>query len=114
MEQLTAQTPNTAMRHRHGGPSTFHDFSYAADRWERYAAEENWEAALVGFLEDRWWDKLPLWHTVNAVVAESGQAGRADVRRATKETLAALMDLIKQGRVVRFKRCWVASRFDRE
>ena len=49
-----------------------------------------------------------MWSLLNAVVAESCAEDRREVRESTKEALRALMRLVREKRVLRFKRKWVA------
>ncbi len=77
--------------------------------WEDLAADEDWTGAILGFLRKNWRGKHLLWHVIDAVVAESRPEARCLVRRATREALSAMMELIRQRRVMRHRRRWVAA-----
>jgi hypothetical protein len=77
--------------------------------WEDWGAEKDWPAAILGFLRRNWRGKHSLWSTVNAIVAESLPPTRWQTRLATKEALAAMMELVRQRRVMRYKKKWIAA-----
>jgi len=77
--------------------------------WEDLAAEERWEDAIVEFLRVNWRGKILLWHVINRIVAESRPECRWQVRSLTKQVLRAMNGLIRQKRVMRFQRRWVAA-----
>jgi len=77
--------------------------------WEDLAAEERWEEAIIEFLKANWRGKVLLWHVINRVVAESQPECRWQVREMTTAALRAMTGLIRQKRVMRFHRRWVAA-----
>ena len=77
--------------------------------WADLAADEDWPGAILGYLRQNWRGRHLLWHVINCVVAESRPEARWLVRRASKEALAAMMELIRQKRVLRYRRRWVAA-----
>jgi hypothetical protein len=77
--------------------------------WEELAFDQNWSAALLGHLQQHRRGGTKLWSVINAVVSESCPEDRGEVRESTKAVLRALMTLIREKRVLRFKREWVAS-----
>jgi hypothetical protein len=76
--------------------------------WQDYAGEENWEAAVLGYLRERRREALPFWQVVNLVVAESVQPDRWEVRYATRQVLTAIQSLLKTRRILRWKRAYLA------
>ncbi len=76
--------------------------------WEELAFDQNWSAALLGYLREDWRGGTRMWSAINAAVAESCPEDRWEVRESTKEALRALMGLVREKRVLRFKRKWVA------
>jgi hypothetical protein len=72
------------------------------------AEQEDWSGAILGFLRKHWRGKYLLWGVINAVVAERRPEARYLVRRSSREALTAMMELIRQKRVMRYKRRWVA------
>ena len=76
--------------------------------WQDYAADERWADAIISYLRADYHRTFLLWKVVNAIVAESGQGSRFDVRAATFECLQELMRLRRERRVFRYKRKWIA------
>ena len=77
--------------------------------WEDFASQKHWRDALMGFLNANWRGAQPLWRVVNTVVAEALPKDRAERRAYAKSTLHALMELVRERKVLRYRRRWVAS-----
>ena len=77
--------------------------------WQDYAAEERWADAIITFLRADWRKSFPMWTVINAIVAESQQQSRFDVRAATFEVLAEVMRLRRERVIFRYKRNWIAN-----
>jgi hypothetical protein len=60
-------------------------------------------------MKANWRGKHLMWHVVNSVVAESRPETRSLTRLAAKQALAAMMELIRARRVMRYRRRWIAS-----
>jgi hypothetical protein len=78
-------------------------------RWADLAAEGNWSEAVVAYLKVNWRGRHCLWAVVNTLVAETRSATRSLAREAIKEALHSMMQLIRDRRVMRYKRRWVAA-----
>ncbi len=76
--------------------------------WEELAFDQDWSGALLSYLRQHQRGGTPMWSLINAVVSESCPEVRWECRESTKEALRALMNLIREKRVLRFKRKWVA------
>lgn len=76
--------------------------------WEDLAADEDWPGAILEYLRKNWRGRHLLWHVINTVVAESRPEARSLVRRSSREALMAMMQLIRERRVMRHRRRWVA------
>jgi hypothetical protein len=75
--------------------------------WADLAAEQLWEQAIVGYLKEN--GRTLLWRTINSVVAEALPRTRSEIRVAARDALDAMMQLIREKRVVRHRRRWVLS-----
>jgi hypothetical protein len=75
--------------------------------WEDYAAEEDWENAIVGLARSGWGKRFSYWRFVNQIVAESRQPTRAEVRRATKDVIKAVAAVVRARKITRYGRHWV-------
>lgn len=64
---------------------------------------------MLAYFRANWRGGHPLWSVVNAVVAEAMPESRWQVRDYTKEVLQTLTELIRQRRVLRYKRKWIAG-----
>ena len=76
--------------------------------WEDLARKQMWTEAILAYLRQNWRGGVPFWPLINKLVAESLPASRAETRANTKATLAALMELVRQRRVMRFRQKTVA------
>jgi len=72
--------------------------------WHDYAAEKNWDLAVIHRLRDKERKAYLYWQIVNEIVAESRQTSRADIRAATMELLEAIKQLRKQKRLMIWRR----------
>lgn len=72
--------------------------------WEDFAAAEDWASALVGYLRAKPRQIAGYWEAINALVRESGQPTRWQVRSATLDVLEAAKALRQQRRIMRFRR----------
>jgi hypothetical protein len=77
--------------------------------WEDFAGQKRWRDALLSFLKANWRGAHPLWKLVNMVSAEALPEGRAQRRAYAKAALHALMQLVKERKVLRHRRRWVAA-----
>jgi hypothetical protein len=77
--------------------------------WADLAAEEQWSQAIIAFLKANWRGQHLMWRVINAVVAESRPETRSLTRSVTQEVLAAMMGLVWQKRVLRYKKKWIAA-----
>jgi hypothetical protein len=77
--------------------------------WEDLAGQERWRDAIQSFLKTNWRGAHPLWRVVNMVVAKALPKDRAERRAYAKATLDALMQLVRERKVLRYRRRWVAS-----
>ena len=77
--------------------------------WEDLAGQKRWRDALLGYLKANWRGAQPFWRVVNTVVAEALPKDRAERRAYAKATLDALMQLVRERKVLRYRRRWVAS-----
>ena len=75
--------------------------------WADLAAEQQWEEAIVAYLNLN--GKTLLWRAVNCVAAESRPRTRSQTRLAARKVLGVMMQLIRQRRIVRHRRRWVAD-----
>jgi len=78
-------------------------------RWEDLASEERWKEALMAYLQQNWRGGSGFWHVINSVAAEAMPECRWQMRDYTRQVLEALMELVREKRVLRFKRKWVAA-----
>lgn len=78
-------------------------------RWADLAYQGQWSEAIIAFLAVNWRGKHGLWTVVNTLVAESRPTTRSLTREATREALRSMMELVRQRRVMRYKKKWVAS-----
>ena len=76
--------------------------------WQDYAARERWREAILAFLRSDWRKSFDMWKVLNAIVAESCQRSKFDVRAATYEALGELMQLRRERAVYRHRRRWIA------
>jgi hypothetical protein len=76
--------------------------------WQDYASRELWRQAIIAYLRSDWRKSFEMWGVLNAIVAESCQRSRFDVRAATYEALAELMQLRRERAVFRYRRRWIA------
>ena len=76
--------------------------------WQDYAGRERWREAIIAFLRSDWRKSFDMWKVLNAIVAESCQRSRFDVRAATYEALGELMQLRRERAVYRHRRRWIA------
>ena len=76
--------------------------------WRDYASRELWRQAIIAYLRSDWRKSFEMWGVLNAIVAESCQRSRFDVRAATYEALAELMQLCRDRAVYRHRRRWIA------
>lgn|ERR1043166_1318613 len=79
-----------------------------APTWEDYAFKKRWEDAIIALLRSREGETTGLWTAVNLVVAESIPVIRGQRRQVGLEVLAVMMRLIRERRVLRYRRDWVA------
>jgi hypothetical protein len=77
--------------------------------WEDLASEELWEEALVAYLRQNWRGRHRMWCVLNMVVAEATPECRWQTRDFTREALKALTRLVRQGRVLRHQKKWLAT-----
>jgi len=77
--------------------------------WEDHAGQKRWRDALLGFLKVNWRGAQPFWQVVNTVVAEALPKDRDERRAYATATLHALMQLVRERKVLRYRRRWVAS-----
>jgi hypothetical protein len=77
--------------------------------WEDLASQQRWRDAIQSFLKTNWRGAQPFWRVVNTVVAEALPKDRAERRAYAKATLDALMELVRERKVLRYRRRWVAS-----
>jgi len=77
--------------------------------WQQLAAKEEWEAAILGYLQQYWRATHPLWRMINEIVAQSHQPSRSAIRAAAKEVLAIVMKLRRERRIFRYRRKLVAT-----
>jgi len=75
-----------------------------ARHWTDDAADELWEAAILGYLRARRREAVPYWQVVNSVVSESIPSTRWGVRLATKQVLLAVKALLQDRRILRYRR----------
>ena len=86
--------------------------AHAAPRqpsWEEHAFAQNWSGALLGYLQQHWRGSTKMWSLINAVVSESCPEERWEVRESTKEALRVLMGLVRERRVIRYRKKWIAA-----
>ena len=76
--------------------------------WEDIAVAEDWAQAVLGFLRQRRKEAVPLWEVVNAVAQASTQPDRWETRFATTQILLAVKLLIRDRRVLRYRRRFLA------
>lgn len=76
--------------------------------WRDYAGQEHWREAIVAYLRTDHRKSFPLWKVLNEIVGESCQPSRFDVRAATFEALAELMQLRRERAVYRYQRGLIA------
>jgi hypothetical protein len=76
--------------------------------WEDAAFEEDWTWAVLRFLRQRRREAVPYWDVVNAVAHASIQPARWEVRFATKQVLQAVKALVRDRRVLRYRRRYLA------
>ena len=76
--------------------------------WQDYAARERWREAILAYLRSDWRKNFEMWKVLNAIVAESRQGSKFDVRAATYEALAELMQLRRERVVYRHRRRWIS------
>jgi hypothetical protein len=77
--------------------------------WEDFAGQMRWRDALLSFLNANWRGAHPFWRVVNMVIAEALPKDRAERREYAKAALDALMQLVRERKVIRYRRRWVAS-----
>jgi hypothetical protein len=78
-------------------------------RWADLADEQRWGEAIIAYLKVNWRGQHLMWRVINAVAAESRPETRSLIRSVTQDVLAAMMDLIRARRVMRYRRRWVAA-----
>jgi len=77
-------------------------------RWYHHAEQERWDEAILAYLAENWRGQHEMWSTINTVVAEARPIGRCERRRCATEALHALLKLVRQRRVLRYRKHWVA------
>jgi hypothetical protein len=77
--------------------------------WADFATDGNWSEAIVAYLKVNWRGRHGLWTVVNTLVTETRPTTRSVAREATKEALRSMMALIRERRVMRHRRRWVAA-----
>ena len=63
----------------------------------------------MAYLQENWRGGSRFWHVINSVAAEAMPECRWQVREYTRQALEALMALIRERRVLRYRRKWVAA-----
>jgi len=76
--------------------------------WEDAALEEDWAAAVVGFLRERRREAVPYWEVVNGVAQASTQPDRWELRFATRRILATVKELLHERKILRYRRRYLA------
>lgn len=64
---------------------------------------------MAAFLRENWRGQHGFWSVLNAIVAEARPETRWQKRMYAKEALHALMRLIRQKKVLRYRKRWIAS-----
>jgi hypothetical protein len=75
--------------------------------WADLAAEQRWEQAIIAYLKLN--GKTLLWRVINCIAAETRPRTRSQTRLAARQALGVMMQLIRQRRIVRHRRRWVAD-----
>jgi hypothetical protein len=73
------------------------------ETWEDHAAAKDWTNAVLAYLRAKPRGVANDWDAVNAIVSESGQATRWEVRLATLEVLETLKALRHERQVLRYR-----------
>jgi hypothetical protein len=76
--------------------------------WEDAAGDGDWQTAVLGYLRERRREAVPYWTVINAVVLASVPSDRWEVRFATTRALQAVKALIRDRRVLRYRRRFLA------
>ena len=71
--------------------------------WADLAVDGKWEESIIAYLKANWRGQHSMWRVLNTIIGETRPATRSVTREATKEALEALMELIRQRRVLRYK-----------
>ncbi len=77
--------------------------------WEDLASDQRWAEAIIAYLQQNWRGQHRVWAVINAIVAEALPECRWQTREYAKEALDALMGLVRDKRVLRYRRKWIAS-----
>ena len=75
--------------------------------WEDAAGDNDWQAAVLGYLRNRRREAVAYWGVINAVVLASAPPDRWEVRFVTRQVLTAVKALIKDRRVMRYRRSFL-------
>jgi hypothetical protein len=77
--------------------------------WEDAAGDAHWQEAVILYLRDRRREAVPYWTVINAVVLASVPPDRWELRYNTRQVLTAVKTLIKERRVMRFRRNFLVT-----
>lgn len=81
----------------------------AEETWEDYAFRQDWQDAIVEYLRAHCPGRTLLWKMINSIVAESLPETRPQIRENTRATLGAVMQLVREGKILRRRRRWIAA-----
>ena len=76
--------------------------------WEDAAGDGDWQEAVILYLRERRREGVPYWTVINAIALASAAPDRWELRYNTRQVLTAVKALIKDKRVMRYRRSYLA------
>src|SRR5436190_6996007 len=97
----TSSTPSSHSRGVHSRTPIREDQTRPRD-WADFAADQEWEMAVFGYLRKHSRESVPLWAVVNQMAAEVQPQHRRELRALKLEVLKAVGHLVRTRRVLRW------------